>query len=212
MAEMEIKSGDSGQVAKVDSNKRLHTATISETEASHAADSLIGEKYNINTGDITLTDANPTDILFVKNTGANDLVITSIIYNMGNSNSAAAVNAKWEIIRNPTTGDIITNANNVAVGPGVSANQNFGSNNIITGLFYKGATSEGIVSDGSVTISSRLANNTGRVVISLGSLVLPKGTSLVAQYTPPAGNTSQIVQCAAACYVRTTKVSDNNGG
>jgi hypothetical protein len=125
---------------------------------------------------------------------------------MGNSNAAAAVNCKWDLIRNPTAGDIITNTNDAAVGPGVSANQNFGSNNTLTGAFYKGATSEGVVSDGTVSISSRLATNTGRVVISLGAVVLPKGTSIVAQYTPPTGNTSQIVQCAAACYVRTAKV------
>jgi hypothetical protein len=204
MAEMEIKSGDSGDVAKVDSNKRLFVASVMQEEKDHACDSGIGEKYNVNTGDITLTDANQTDILYMKNTGE-DLVLTALIYNMGNSNVAAATNAKWQIYRNPTSGDIITNANDCQVGPGVSANQNFGSNNTLTGNFYKGATSEGLSSGGSVTISSLLSNNTGRVVISLGAVVLPKGTSMIASYTPPSGNTSQIVQCAAACYVRTSK-------
>ena len=207
MGEVSIKGGDIGHVAKVDLNNRLHGAVISEEEANHACDSGIAQKFNINTGDITLTDANQTDILYIQNSGDDDMVITAFIYNMGNSNSASAVNAKWDVYRNPTSGDIITNANDVLVGADKQANQNYGSNNFMNGKFYKGATSEGLSSGGAVSISSRLSNNTGRVVISLGAIVLSKGTSVICSYTPPAGNTGQIVQCAAACYIRTVKVA-----
>jgi len=207
MGEISIKNGSNGNIAKVDSNLRIHTAGVNEELRDHACDSSIAQKYNINTGDVTLTDANKTSMLFVKNTGDDDLVITALIYNLGATSSGTG-DAVIEVLRNPTAGDIVTNANDCQVGPGVSANQNFGSTNTLTGQFYKGATSEGVLSDGALTITTRSAANTGRIVIALGAVILPKGASIGVEYTPPASNTSQIVQFAAACYVLTAKVSD----
>jgi hypothetical protein len=207
MAEIAIKDGATGYVAKVDQNRRLHTATVSEPQADHAADTGIEQRYNINTGDITLTNATKTTVLYVKNTGTDDFVIKAFIYNAGNSTSGTG-DVKWEVIRNPTAGDIITNANNVEVGVDASANQNFGSSNTMTGLFYKGATGETAVSGGAVTISTRSASITGRTVVDLGAVVLPKGTSVAVDYTPPTSNTSQKIQVALACYVQTITVAD----
>jgi hypothetical protein len=200
-----IIDGRTHQSAKVDSNGRVHTAAIVEPEKDHAAE--FGQKFNINTGDITLTDANKTSLLYMKNTGEDDIILSAIIYNMGATASGTG-DVLWEVLRNPTTGDIITNANNVAIGPGANANQNFGSANLISALIYKGATSEGVLSDGAVTISTRSASNTGRIFLDLGAVVIPKNTSIAVEYTPPASNTSQIVQVAFACYVKTIKVSD----
>jgi hypothetical protein len=206
MAEVQIKSGNSGEVAEVDSNKRLHTAAVIETESNHACDSGVEEKYNINTGTITLTNATKTSILYIKNEGNDDLVITALIYNLGNSTGGTG-DGTVDVLRNPTAGDIITNANDVAVGPAASANQNFGASNILSGKFYKGATGETALSGGSLTVSSLLASPAGRIVITLGSVVLPKGSSLGIDYTPQTSNTSQAVQVAAACFVKTAKVA-----
>jgi hypothetical protein len=207
MSEISIKNGANGNIAKVDLNQRLHTGGVNEELRDHACDSNIAQKYNINTGDITLTDANKTSVLYIKNTGDNDLVITALIYNLGATTSGTG-DVLLEVLRNPTAGDIVTNTNNCAVGPDVSANQNFGSTNTMSGLFYKGATSEGVFSNGSVSISTRSASNTGRIVISLGAVILPKGSSLGVDYTPPASNSSQICQFAAAAYVLTPQVGD----
>jgi hypothetical protein len=207
MAEISIKDGSTGNIAKVDLNKRVHTAGVNEELRDHACDSTIAQKYNINTGDITLTNATKTSVLYVKNNSDNDLVITALIYNLGASTSGTG-DVLIDVLRNPTAGDIISNTNDCAVGPGVSANQNFGSTNTMTGLFYKGATGETALSGGAVTVSTRSASNTGRIVISLGAVILPKGSSLGVDYTPPTSNTSQIVQFAAACYVLTQTVSD----
>lgn len=206
MGEFVLKNGANGDTAFVDQNKRLHTETVIQDQASHASDSGIEEKYNINTGDITLTDANKTTTIYSKNTGVYDMVLTALIYNLGNS-AGGSGDVKIDVLRNPTAGDIITNANDCLVGPGVSANQNFGSTNTMTGLFYKGATSEGVLSDGDVTITTRSASNTGRIVVSLGSMIVPKGGSIAVEYTPPTSNTSQIVQFAFACYIKTPTVS-----
>lgn len=207
MAEIAIKDGSTGNIAKVDVNKRVHTAGVNEELRDHACDSTIAQKYNINTGDITLTNATKTSVLYVKNNGDDDLVITALIYNLGASTSGTG-DVVIDVLRNPTAGDIISNTNDCAVGPGVSANQNFGSTNTMTGLFYKGATGETALSGGATSISTRSASNTGRIVISLGAVILPKGASLGVDYTPPTSNSSQKVQFAAACYVLTSSVSD----
>ena len=195
-----IKNGvGTGDVAKVTTENRLTTASVSQDVKDHGAD--LGDKYNINTGDITLTDANKTTVLYIKNNEDKDLVINSLIYNLGATSSGSG-DVKLDVLRNPTTGDIVTNASAAAVGSSVNANQNFGSNKSLSADVYKGATADAVITDGALSISTRSAANTGRFVISLGSLVLPKGSSIAIDYTPPSGNTSQIVQFAMSCYVK----------
>ena len=111
-----------------------------------------------------------------------------------------------DVIRNPTAGDIVTNANSTQVGSTVAANQNFGSNKSISINSYKGASGETAFTDGDVTVSTRSASSTGRIFISLGAIVIPKGSSVGINYTPPVGNTSQTLQIAAACYLDTAAV------
>jgi hypothetical protein len=206
MSEVVIKNAGSGDNAKVTTAGRLKVESVNEEITDHACDTGIEQKYNINTGDITLTSANKTSTLYVKYDGTEgDLVVTSLIYNLGSSTNGTG-DVLIEVIRNPTAGDIVTNANNVAVGTGASANQNFGSANTLTADIYLGATGESVFTDGAVTVSTRSASNAGRIVISLGAVILPKGSSLGINYTPPSGNTSQKVQFAAACYVKTAAV------
>jgi len=207
MSEVVIKNAGTGDIAKVNPQGYLKVTAVTEPLQDHACDTGIAQKYNINTGDITLTNATKTSVMYIKNTSTTgDLVITALIYNLGNSTGGSG-DCKIDVIRNPTTGDIITNANNVLVGAGIEANQNFGSANILSGSFFKGASGE-TATNGSVTISTRSASNTGRIFVSLGSVTIPAGSALGIDYTPPTGNTSQIVQFAAACYLATEDVGE----
>lgn len=202
MGEVVIRDPSKGTSARVLDNSRLTTSAITETLNNYAASSGIAEKYNINTLDITLTSAAETSVLYIKNDSTEgDIICTALIYNLGNTTGGSG-DAKIDLIRNPKTGDIVTNANNVGVGTGVSANLNFGSSNTLSGSFFKGASGETVFSDGAVTISTRSASNTGRIFIDLGNVSLPKGSSLGINYTPPSGNTSQICQFAVACYLK----------
>jgi hypothetical protein len=206
MSEVVIKNAGSGDNAKVTSAGRLTVESVQEAIKDHACDSGIEQKYNINTGDITLTNATKTSVLYIKNNATNgDLVIDALIYNLGASTSGTG-DVLIEVIRNPTAGDIVTNANAAQIGSGISANQNFGSNNVLTADVYKGASGETAFTDGSVSISTRSAANSGRIFISLGAVIIPQGASLGINYTPPTSNTSQKVQFAAACYLKTTEV------
>ena len=205
MGEVVIKNAASGDTAKVTANQALKVSAVTERLRDHSCDSGIAQKFNINTGAITLTDDAATSVLYMKNNSTlGDLIITALIYNLGNNNGSGDV--KIDVVRNPTTGDIITNGNNVLVGAGTEANQNFGSQNVLVADIYKGATAESLLDDGDVSVSTRLAANTGRIFIDLGNMSLPKGAYLGINYTPPSGNTSQIVQFAAACFHRTEEL------
>ena len=196
---MKLKDGTgSGVEAKVTNRFRLCTSAVATTVLDLAA--IDGDKFNINTDDITLTDANKTTVLYLKNNEDRDLIITALIYNLGATASGTG-DVKIDVIRNPTAGNIISNANNVPV----VSNQNFGSSTTLTADVYVGATVESVVTDGDLSISTRSASRTGRIVIALGAMVLPKGSSMAIDYTPPASNTSQICQFAISCFLQTVE-------
>ena len=199
-----IHDGRSNKTVHIDDNNRMQTATITDPIQDWAAANNV--KYDINTGDIgPITNATKITAAYIKNEEDDDLIVTALIYNVGTSTNGTG-DSLVDVIRNPTAGDIITNANDMLVGPGASANQNFGSSRLLAGKFYKGAQGESVVTDGDVTVASRLGTGPYRAIISLGAIVIPKNKSIAINYTPPASNTSQTVQFAIACYVKTSAV------
>ena len=207
MPEFSQKDGSTGNVQKIDKNLRGHNASVTEGEDDHAC--VFGQKYNINSGDITLTDSVKLTTLYIENTSnEGDLVVTALIYNLGTSTNGTGDNLV-DVIRNPNeTGAIQTSANNVQAGTGTEANQNFGETNKLSGKFLKGAQGETVLAGGAETILSRF-NSVGRKIVSLGAMHLPKGSSLSVNYTPPTSNSGQTVQFAIACYMRTSDVAAN---
>ena len=76
-----------GKRAKVDTNNDIRTHSKNVSQRDHACNS--GDKFNINTGDVTMTDATVTSVLYIKNNEDSDLVITSLMviikhYNVSN--------------------------------------------------------------------------------------------------------------------------------
>lgn len=189
-----IKDGSgSGREAQVNAQGRLACASV--TSSAQVIASTLGDRFNINTGTITLTNATETSLIYVKNNEDSELFVTSVVYILGNS-TAGMGNAFVNIIRNPTAGGIITNANNVDI----VENYNFGSTNTLLIDAYKGATGETLLSGGTTLISTILSSATGRVFIGLDDIIMPKGSSIGVNYTPPSLNTSQAIQIAFAVY------------
>lgn len=171
--------------------------TQSDTIAQGDAEAIAGNGYNINTGDITLTNATKITALYVKNTGTKDIVVNTFIYLTGNSTGGAATSDfLYTAITNPTAGDIITNANAVDV----NINRRIGSTNSLTVNAYKGAQGETAVSGGSDLFGTRLSGS-GRQAIPF-LVVIPAQQSLAIDFTPKASNTSVIFQVALSCYER----------
>lgn len=182
-----------GYLAKVDSDNRLYTKAITSTEQEH--ESSNGLAYNINTGIITLTNATKTPVLYLKNNEEFDLVIDTVLYMTGASTGGSG-NVLVEIVRNPTAGTIVSGASDVEM----NVNRNFGSTRSLSVNAYKGATGN-TLTDGVKFIESILSTATQRVAVSVGAVIIPKGSSIAIQITPPTGNTSMATEWAISCYL-----------
>jgi hypothetical protein len=179
--------------AKVDSDLRLWTRAA--TESSEIVHTKLGYAFNINTGDITVTNATKVTLLYIKNTGTKDIIISTVIYLTGNStNGTAATDFLWTAIVNPTAGDIIDNTNAV----GMNTNRKPGSSNTLTANAYKGAVGETAVTGGTDLFGTRLASS-GRTLVPI-SIVLSQSQSIAFDFTAKTSNTNCIVQAAVACY------------
>ena len=196
-----IKDGNSGNVMKVDSNNRGHMHAISESEERQA--NISGNAYNINTGVITLTDAADTPIMYLKNNDTKDLVISAIAVGVGPSTGGSGGIPKITVVRNPTAGTTISNANNVDI----KSNRNYQSSKTAANVVaYKGATGE-TMTDGEDHIIF-FQTSSGRLFGTIEEY-LPQGSSIGVKFDPQPSNTSQDVYCALICYFLDEENKDN---
>lgn len=139
--DIEIKNGAGGPDigARVDENSQLKVFSISETEIQDAVEK--GNAYNINTGEISLANANSA-VLYFKNdeapiNGESTIKITSMIVGIKDDGTTVDELPVITLIRNPTGGTIVSGASAVAN----NVNRNFGSSKALgsTTLAYKGA-------------------------------------------------------------------------
>ena len=187
--------GGKGYSAEVDSENRLRVFSIAEPEVFNA--SSLGNSYNFNTGVINLTSASKSAVFYIKNNGDSDLIITQLFYLIGNS-TAGTGDVLITVLRNPTTGTIISNAVAMEVG---GVNRNFGSSKIITTDSYKGAEAS-TFTNGDKIIESIIDQSPTRVTVEVGGLVIPRGTSIGIDITPATSNSSLDVEFAASVYIR----------
>jgi hypothetical protein len=162
--------------AKVNSQNRLHTNSVILEDNDMSA--LKGKAYITNTSQLTLTSANASAVLYLKNTGNEDIITNRFSISLSDSTNGSG-RMLFEIIRNPTaisTSTVLT-----------PVNRNFGSNNIVTVDAIEG--DEAATFTGGTVLSRTLfAVNTS--VLATISFVIPKGTSIGFRITPPTGNTS----------------------
>lgn len=183
-----------GYSLKIDVNGSAHVDSISTNREE--AQSQKGYAFNINTGNITLTNAATANgVLYLKNNENYDLVITNFFYNFGNSTGGSG-NMYVDIIRNPSTGTLISGATAVDV----NINRNFGSSRALSVSAYKGATGL-TVTNGETALKSIFNTTAQRVALSAGAITLPKGSAIGIVFTTPSGNTSLICSFAIACYL-----------
>jgi hypothetical protein len=187
--------GGKGYSAEVDSENRLRTFSIAEPEVFNA--SSLGNSYNFNTGVINLTSASKSAVFYIKNNGDSDLIITKLFYIIGNS-TAGTGDVLVTVLRNPTTGTIISNAVAMEMD---GVNRNFGSSKNLTTDSYKGAEAS-TFTNGDKIIESIIDQSPTRVSVEVGGLVIPRGTSIGIDITPATSNSSLDVEFAASVYIR----------
>lgn len=195
-----IKDGaGTGNQTKVDDNKRLHVDASSRNQDQQAA--LLGNSYNINTGSITLTSDSESAVLYIKYTGEKSFIIKEILGIITNSTGGTG-EASMSIIKNPSTGTIISGASDVDT----NENRDFSSANIIDGVAYKGAEGN-TLTNGSVFASTTRTAFTAPIAFDASIIVLRKGNSIGVKFTPPSGNTSQSIKVAVTCFESETDVA-----
>lgn len=170
MAEQLIDGTGTGQKGKIDLNNDLHTFSVTETEKRQAT--AIGNDYNINTGTLALSGTSTSSVLYFKNDEDTDYVIEALALGIGTRSATVTDSAVITVIKNPTGGDIISDATNVAI----NSNTNFGSSKTLktTTLVYSGKTG-GTITGG--TEHAILYMTDGRLFAGL-DMELPKGSSI----------------------------------
>lgn len=191
-----VDGAGKGYGAKVDRHNRLHVDAITFGRSEQEVE--LGNGYNINTGTINLTSANKSAILYFKNDEVHDIVITNMFYVLGGATTDG--DTLVTVLRNPTTGTIVDNATAADMD---SVNRNFGSNQTVDSLAYKGVEAY-TFTNGSKVIES-IVQSGKRHILNVGDIVLPKGSSIGFDLTPPTGNTDMDVQIAFSYFVDTLK-------
>jgi hypothetical protein len=192
MAEQIIDGTGTGNRTKVDSLGRLYSNSIIQDVADYH--NTGGDRYNINTDDITLTSANESVLLYIKNNESRDLVVDSVIQIIGSSTGGTG-QLKSYIYRNPTGGTIVTDETAATI----ISNLNYGSSNSLTADIFKGDEGK-TQTGGSSSLTSLLTPPTTNLV-RVGGIILPQGSSIAVSIQPPTGNTSMTVNIAALVYL-----------
>jgi hypothetical protein len=182
----------SGQSARVDTNKRLHTQSITETESLQSAED--GDAYNISTGQISFTGDGT--LLYIKNNQDQDLVIEALaIGTDGGGTYTSSLRPFVTVVRNPTGGDLITDATNVPD----NVNRNFGSSKTLTANTYKGKQAGTLTGGDSLGVFQ--TSQAGRDYFTI-HMVLPKGASIGISATNGLASGTSKIYCAAIVYLK----------
>jgi len=195
---MNIEDGKgTGYKGRVDRNNRIHTQSVQESEALHAAE--LGDGYNINTGDVTFTAAGT--LAYFKNDQIEDFVVEALAIGIGTG--AVSEIGTLTLVRNPTGGDLITDATAVDM----NANRNFGSNQTLeaTTLAYKGKSGGTIT--GGADIAQFYQGTNGRLFATI-NFILPKGASLGIRYNPNLSSGNVVAYCAVIGFLKDPESKD----
>lgn len=157
-----------GYEAKVDSNNRLVTYSITQTEVIDAAKD--GDAFNINTGLITGIASDSALIYFYNGEDRNFVIETLII---GSFDGITHSNDPYIILySNITGGDIISDASAVTM----NANRNFGSTrSLAESLAYKGKNGGTMTGGTEVAYVQLVGGSRSSVPLNF---ILPKGSSI----------------------------------
>lgn len=178
--------------AKVNSLNQLKTSSVSEDAEAFATD--LGDAYQIVSGRLTLTTANPSAVLYVQNLDVRNFVLDRVVLVCGTSTGGAGNDWGFQTQRNPTGGTIISTANPAGV-----SNSNHSSAQTPNSINYAGdGTALTLTGGTGVTLPIR-DSIAARQTFPLGR-VLGQGASIGWVVTPPSGNTSCDVVVVAHLY------------
>lgn len=167
---MIIESGDHrSNKMIIDVNGRAMVNAITHPHiTSHAED---GDAFFFMSDFVALTTtASYTGLIYIKNTSTLDLTISSV-------RSSGTVAQQWRMIKNPTTGTLITAGTDI-----VPVNTNFGSGTVALAELKVGADAQ-TVTDGA--LMGQWANAAATMLLEFnGSIILTPGTAFALEVKP----------------------------
>jgi len=174
---------------KVDKNNRAHVAAISESQSQDAT--RTGDSYSLNTGTINF-EASGT-LIYLKNNEDQDLAVTEIHVGVGIATTAES--GILTLVRNPTGGDLISDATAV----NDNQNRNFGSNKTLTADAFKGKSGGTVTGGNNITQFFQVSSGNFEEQIDFD---LPKGSSLAISYNPNLASGSTNVHASIVCFLK----------
>lgn len=190
MAECIVDGTGKGYGAKVGNDNRLQVRAVTEPEIIHNCEG--GRAYNINTGLISVTG--DASLIYLKNNSDNQFILTGLV--IGEFEGITHSDDPYvTVIRNPTGGDIISDATVVDM----NQNRNFGSAKVADADIYKGKVSGTITGGNDIGLFH--ATPGGRSFYTL-DFILPRGTSIGVKYTANASSGSANVYAVLVGYYK----------
>ena len=176
MAEALKDGTGSGRLAKVNFDNRLEVEAIVFTGLEHISEHQEESFYLASDFVALTTTASFNAIFYVKNNENKDLHLYNI-------RSCGEMGQQWKMIKNPTAGTLVSDAN-----AGDNNNINFKSTNVLEADVY-GASGDGkTITDG--TQITQWINGTGHSTQEvLGAIILAKGDSIALTCKPATAGT-----------------------
>ena len=186
---MKITDGTgTGFEARVDSENRLLTESVTETEQLEAA--VKGNAFQVGSGVVTLTSASESAVLYFKNNEEKDLIVTAInITSTTQTGSTAGV----------FLAKIYTGATGLSASTSQTAlNNNFGSNKSLDVDIEAGQEASTVTSG---TAAAAFYIQEAEFFNTEVAWVFPKGSTIAFSVTPGAGNTSMTVTATLEAHI-----------
>ena len=190
--EISVKSGSSGNIQTVDKNLRSHTQSLTFNESIQSVQD--GDAYNLNTGLISFTGDGT--FIYFKNDEDKTYVLEAIAVGLGSA-ATHTDSAQITLVRNPTGGDLITDAAAVSM----NKNRNFNSSKTLktTTLVYKGKQG-GTLTGGDET-ALFFQGKGGRLYVTV-NFILKKGDSFGLKTLNKISSGTMPAYCALVGYFR----------
>ena len=188
---LEIQGNDGAVTYKVGATSRgqIKSFSVSESESQEATE--LGDGYNINTGLIGLTSSTASGVLYFKNNESRPFIIEAIAVGIGSAGTTTDVSI-IRVIRNPTTGTLISGATDVDM----NQNRAFGSSNtLLNSLAYKGAEGS-TVTDG-VDVALFQAGAGSRLFAEIAWELSPGNSMAITVDTNTSSGTSNVYAAIA---------------
>jgi hypothetical protein len=183
-----IDGTGTSNTAQVDERNRLRCRSVITEEATSRGKDEVA--FNLNTGELTLTTADESAVMYFYNNESKAFHITALAVGLGPSTGGTSGEpAKIKLVSEVTGGTIKSDASAVAI----NANRLVGSATSLTANVYKGG--QGKTATGGSDSALFYQTPSGRLFANFTWFV-PKGKAIAITVEPPTGNTS--MTCYAA--------------